>query len=83
MNMTNCQQKSPSPSNVNALPSEEWMTRNRPIECTVSGHVGDIIGFNNYYFEAERVLCTQAFSTSAVGTTVDEAPPPKTVGRVI
>jgi len=56
------------------------MTRTRPIECTVSSHIGDVIGFNDYYFEAERVLCTRAFSTSAIGTTVHdgESPPGST-----
>ena len=79
-NMTKRQQKSPSPTNVNAFPSEGWMTRTRPIACTVSGRIGDIIGFDDYYFEAERVLCTHAFSISAVGTTVDddESPPGST-----
>ena len=56
MNMTKHQQKSTSPTNVNAFPLEGWMTRIRPIACTVSGHIGDVIGFNDYYFEAERVL---------------------------
>ena len=76
------QQKSTSPTNVNAFPSEGWMTRTRPIACTISGRIGigDAIGFNDYYFEAERVLCTRVFSTSAVGTTVDdgESPPGST-----
>ena len=35
-----------------------------------------VIGFNDYYFEAERVLCTRAFSTSAVGTTVNDGTSP-------
>jgi hypothetical protein len=71
------QQKSTSPTNINAFPSEGWMTRTCPIACTISGRIGDVIGFNDYYFGAERVLCTRAFSTSAVGTTVDdgESPP--------
>jgi hypothetical protein len=79
-NMTKRQQKSPSPTNVNAFPSEGWITLTRPIACTVSGRTGDIIGFNDYYFEAERVLCTCAFSTSVVGMTVDdgESPPGST-----
>ena len=42
----------------------------------VSGRVGDIIGFNDYYFEAERVLCTHAFYTSAIGMTVDDGNSP-------
>ena len=82
-NMTKRQQKSTSPTNVNAFPSEGWMTRTRPsIASTVSGRIGigDVIGFNDYYFEAERVLCTWAFSTSAVETTVNdgESPPGST-----
>ena len=56
------------------------MTRTRPIACTVSGRIGDVIGFKDYYFEAEQVLITCVFSTSAVGTTVDngESPPGST-----
>ena len=74
------QQKSASPTNVNAFPSEGWMTRTSPIACKVSGHIGDIIGFNDYYFEAEQVLCTLAFTTSTVGMTVNdgESPPGST-----
>jgi len=53
------------------------MTRTRPIACTVSGQTGDIIGFNDYNFEAERVLCTRAFSISVVGTTVDDGESPQ------
>jgi hypothetical protein len=52
MNMSKRQQKSTSPTNVNAFPSEGWMTQTRPIACTISGRIGDIIGFNDYYFEA-------------------------------
>ena len=70
------QQKSTSPTNVNAFPSEGWMTRTCPIACTISGRIGDVIGFNDYYFEAKRVLCTWAFSTSTVGTTVDDGKSP-------
>jgi hypothetical protein len=76
-NMTKRQQKSPSPTNANAFPSEGWMTQTRPIACTVFGRTGDIIGLNDYYFEAERVLCTCAFSISAVGTTVDDGESPQ------
>jgi hypothetical protein len=52
-NMLKHQQKSPSPTNANAFTLDGWMTRTRPIACTVSGRTGDIIGFNNCYFEAE------------------------------
>jgi hypothetical protein len=79
MNMSKRQQKSTSPTNVNAFSLEGWMTRTRPIAiaCTIPGRIGDIIGFNDYYFEVERVLCTRAFSTSAVGTTVDDGESPR------
>jgi hypothetical protein len=30
-----------------------------------------VIGYKDYYFESEQVLCMQAFSTSAVATTID------------
>ena len=64
--------KPPSPTNVDAFPTEGWMTKDRPIECVVSGRIGEIIGYEDYYFENERVLCTRAFSTSAVATTIDD-----------
>ena len=56
------------------------MTRAQPIACTVSGRIGDIINFKDYYFEAKQVLCTCAFSTTAVGMTVNdgEFPPGST-----
>jgi hypothetical protein len=76
INMSKRQQKSTSPTNVNAFPSEGWMTRTCPIACTIPGRIGDIIGFKDYYFEAERVLCTRAFSTSAIGTTVNDGKSP-------
>ena len=47
MNMSKRQQESTSPTNVNAFPSEGWMTRTRPIACTIPGRMGDIIGFND------------------------------------
>ncbi len=76
MNMSKHQQKSTSPTNFNTFPSEGWMTRTRPIACTIPGRIGDIIGFNDYYFKAERVLCTQVFSMSTVGTTVNDGKSP-------
>jgi hypothetical protein len=63
--------KPPSPTNVNAFPTEGWMTKDCPIECVVSGRIGEIAGYKDYYFENKRVLCTRAFSTSAVATTID------------
>ena len=46
----------------------------------VSGRIGIIIGFNDYYFKAKQVLCTCAFSTTPVGTAVNdgEFPPRST-----
>ena len=74
--MTKRQQKSPSPTNINAFPSKRWMTQTHPIACTIYGRTGDIIGFNDYYFEVEQVLCTHVFSISAIGTTVDDGESP-------
>jgi hypothetical protein len=37
--------------------------KERPIRTVVPGRVNDIIGFDDYYFLHERVLCTRAFST--------------------
>ncbi len=48
------------------------MTKDRPIECVILGRIGKIIGYEDYYFKNERVLCTQAFSTSAVATTIND-----------
>ena len=76
MNMSKRQQKSTSPTNVNAFPLEGWMTLTHFIACTIPSRKGDIIGFIDKYFEVERVLCTQAFSTSAVGTTVNDGKSP-------
>jgi hypothetical protein len=64
--------KPPSPTNVDAFLTEGWMTKDRPIECVVSGRIGKIVGYEDYYFKNERVLCTRAFSTSAVVTTIDD-----------
>ena len=57
--------KPPSPTNVDAFLTEGWMT------CVVSGQIGKIIGYEDYYFENKRVLCTRAFSTSSVATTIN------------
>ncbi len=72
--------KAPSPTTVNSFPSEGWLTTTRPKKCVVPGRIGEILGFNDYYLEPERVLCTQAFSTAAVSTTVNdgEYPPGRT-----
>jgi hypothetical protein len=47
------------------------MTKDCPIECVISGRIGKDIGYEDYYFENKRVLCTRAFSTSTVATTID------------
>ncbi len=47
------------------------MTKDRPIECVVSGRIGEIVGYKDYYFKDKRVLCTRAFYTSAVATMID------------
>ena len=56
------------------------MTTTRPTKSVVSGRIGQIIGYEDYYFESERVLCTRAFSVTAVSTTIndDEFPPGST-----
>ncbi len=50
------------------------------MKSVVSGRIGQIIGYEDYYFESERVLCTRAFSVTAVLTTIndDELPPGST-----
>ena len=70
----------PSPINVASFPSNGWMTTTRPTKCIVSSRIGQIIGYKDYYFEDKRVLCTRAFSTTAVSTTVDDgySPPGST-----
>ncbi len=50
---------------------EGWMTKDRPIKCVVLGQIGEIIGYEDYYFENKQVLCTRAFSTSSVATTIN------------
>jgi hypothetical protein len=53
------------------------MTKDCPVKCVFSGQIGKVIGYEDYYFENERVLCMRAFSTSAVATTIDDdASPP-------
>ncbi len=80
--------KHPRPSPLNATPPTNvasflfngWMTTTRPTKCIVPGQIGQIIGYEDYYFEFERVLCTQAFSVTAISTTIDdgEFPPGST-----
>ena len=40
--------KPPSPTNVDAFPTEGWMTKDRPIKCVVSGRIGEIVGYEDY-----------------------------------
>jgi hypothetical protein len=61
----------PSLTNVDAFLSEGWATKEHPICAIVPGRKNNIIGFDNYYFLHERVLCTCVFSTSAVASTID------------
>ncbi len=48
------------------------MAKDCPIECVGSGKIGEVIGYEDYYFENEWVLCTQTFSTFTVATTIDD-----------
>jgi hypothetical protein len=69
--------KVPSPTNAANFPSEGWATKERPIRAVVPCRQNDIIGHEDYYFLHERVLCTHAFSTSAVASMInDGAYPP-------
>ena len=44
------------------------------------GQIGEILGFEDYYFESECILCTRAFLIAAVSTAVNdgEYPPGST-----
>ncbi len=69
--------KPPSPTNVSNFPIEGWMSTTHPTKCVISDRIGDIIGYENYYFENERILCTHVFSVAAIATTInDGASPP-------
>ena len=72
--------KAPSPTNVTSFPSDGWLTTTRPTKCIVPGRIGEFLGFEDYYFKFECVLCTRAFSVAAVSTTVNdgEYPPGST-----
>ncbi len=52
----------------------------RPTKCVVPGRIGQIIGYKDFYFESERVLCIRAFLVTAVSSTIDdgEFPPRST-----
>jgi hypothetical protein len=64
--------KPPSPTNVSNFPIEGWMSTTCPTKCVISGRIGDIIGYDNYYFENECILCTHVFSVAAIATTIDD-----------
>ena len=69
---------SPSSINVSHFPTEGWLSHTRPTKCVVSGRIGTIIGYEEYYIKDDRVLCTCAFLTAAVTTTIDDgASPPE------
>ncbi len=61
-----------SPTNVTSFPTEGWLSTTHPTKCVVPGRIDDIIGYKDYYFEDEHVLCTRAFSIAAVATTIDD-----------
>ena len=63
--------KPPSSTNDNAFLTEGWMMKDRPIECVILGQIGEIIDYKDYYFKNKQVLCTRAFSTSSVATTIN------------
>ena len=42
------------------------------MKCIVPGQIGETIGYEDYYFESECVLCTRAFSVATVSTTIDD-----------
>ncbi len=69
---------SPSSINVSHFPTEGWLSHTRPTKCVVSGRIGTIIGYEEYYIKDDRVLCSRAFSTAAVTTTVDDGASPPT-----
>jgi hypothetical protein len=68
--------KPPSPTNVGAFLTVGSMMEGHPIKCTVSGRVSDIIGSEDYHIKGEHVLCTRAFSTSAVANIINNSAPP-------
>ena len=43
-----------SPTNVIAFPTEDWMTKDCSMECVVLAQIGEVIGYEDYYFENER-----------------------------
>jgi hypothetical protein len=68
--------KPPSPTNISNFPIEGWMSTTRPTKCVLSGRIGNIIGYEDYYFKNECILCTRIFSVTAIATTIDDGAPP-------
>jgi hypothetical protein len=65
--------KLPSPTNVSNFPTKGWMSTTRPTKCVVPGCIGEIISYKDYYFKNKRILCTRAFSATAIATTIDDS----------
>jgi hypothetical protein len=68
--------KPPSPTNVSNFPIKGWMSTTHPTKCVVSGRIGNIIGYDNFYFENECILCTRVFSVTAIASTIDNGASP-------
>jgi hypothetical protein len=68
--------KPPSPTSVSHFPNYGWMSNTHPTTCRVSGCIGTIIGYKDYYLKNEHVLCTRVFSVVAVATTIDNGASP-------
>jgi hypothetical protein len=69
--------KTTLPHQLSNFPIEGWMSTTRPTKCVVSGRIGNIIGYDDYYFDNEHILCTRIFSVAAIATTInDGASPP-------
>jgi hypothetical protein len=54
---------------------ENQSSTTRPTKCVVSGCIGDIIGYDDYYFENEHILCTHVFSVAALLPPSTTVPP--------
>jgi hypothetical protein len=52
------------------------MSNTHPTTCRVSGCIGTIIGYEDYYLKNERILCTCVFSVMAVATTINNGASP-------
>jgi hypothetical protein len=52
------------------------MSNTHPTICGVSGCIGTIIGYKDYYLKNKCILCTCIFSVTAVATTIDDGASP-------